>query len=102
GEYQARVVHAPKVRRLYESERLVLTFQLVQGPYPDVRLDFYCEIRTGKHSRFREAWEIASGKTAQRKDRMPLYVFKNRLFLVRVRTVTKNRFQRKRARPYSV
>jgi hypothetical protein len=102
GDYQARVVGAPKIRKLYDSERLVLTFELVQGANGGVRLEFYAEIRTGKHSRFREAWEVAADKHAQRKDRMPLYVFKNRLFLVRVRTVKTNRFQKQRARPYSV
>jgi len=102
GEYEARVVGPPKVRRLFDSERLVLTFEIVQSKYAGTRVEFIAEVRTGKHARFREAWEVANAAPAKRHDRMPLSVFKNRLFLVSIRTVTKNRFQRKRARPYSI
>jgi hypothetical protein len=102
GDYDARVVGRPHIRRLYDSERLVLTFEIKQGPYDGRWLEFYCEINTGKVSRFRDAWEIAAGKPAQRRDRMPLYVFKNHLFRVRVRTCKTDRLGRTRPRPYSV
>jgi hypothetical protein len=102
GEYQARVATPPRVSRLFQSQRLVLTFEIVESRYAGIRVEFYAEVRTGKHARFREAWEVANGGPARRRDRMPLSVFRNRLFLVRVRTVTKDRFQRKRPRPYSV
>jgi hypothetical protein len=102
GEYPARVVAPPKVRRLFDSQRLVLTFEIVQSKYVGTRVEFIAEVRTGKHARFREAWEVANGGPAKRHDRMALRVFKNRLFLVSIRTVTKNRFQRKRALPYSI
>ena len=80
----------------------MLTFEILQCQYAGVRLEFYAEVRTGKHSRFREAWTIANGAPAQRRDRMALRVFQNRLFLVRTRTVKTNRSQRQRANPYSV
>ena len=93
---------APKVHRLFGSDRAILTFEVVESPFAGTRLEWYAEVCTSKHARFRLAWEIANGKPAQRRDRMSLYVFKNHLFAVRVRTVTKDRLQRKLARPYSI
>ena len=102
GEYTGRVVQA-KLRKLFKStKRLVLTFEIVQSKWAGTHLDFYADVRTGKHSRFREAWEVANGGPAKRRDRMSLSVFRHHLFDIRVRDVTHNRFQRKRARPYSV
>jgi hypothetical protein len=102
GEYLATVAAPPKVYRLFDSLRLVLTFEIRQSPHAGTLVEFIAQVRTGKRSRFREAWEVANGGPARRRDRMPLTVFRNRLFLVRVRTVTKDRFQRKRPRPYSI
>jgi hypothetical protein len=101
GEYSAQTVRA-RTARLYNSERLVLTLEIVGCRYAGTRLDFIAEIRTGKHARFREAWEIANGTPAKRRDRMSLGVFRHRLFRVVVRDVTTDRFQRKRGRPYSI
>jgi hypothetical protein len=99
--YLARVVHGT-TKMLFKTRRLVLTFEILQSKYTGARLDFICELRTTKHSKFMRTWEIANGGPAKRRDRLSLNVFRNRLFRVSVRDVIKDRHQRTLARPYSI
>jgi hypothetical protein len=104
-QYVARVIKAVVVNlRKFETRRLVLTMRIVEGAEADTRLEFWTPFPrvVGPKAKYRRAWEIAHGAPSRRKDRLPLKIFRNRLFRVLVEDVTTDRYQRPLARPYSV
>jgi hypothetical protein len=100
GFYDARVVGRPRTFWFFNKERLHLIFEIVGGGSGGKRVDFYCALNRTRHSRFREAWQIAAGKVAKLDDRMGLRVFRQRLFRIEVGTTTVDRYDRGRT-PYS-
>jgi hypothetical protein len=103
-EYEARVVKAQELQ-LFGSRRLVLTFEIRMSTYAGTRLKFICAFprkAKGGSSKFVRAWTVANGKPPRRKDRLAISIFKDKLFLVRVRDVTTDRHQKKLANPYSI
>jgi hypothetical protein len=104
GEYEAKAVRA-KVQTLFRSQRLVLTFLIINGKRAGTRLRYICTIPPkgrGGSSKFVRAWTIANGKPPKRRDRLPISVFRNRLLSIRVRDVTTDRYQKELATPYSI
>jgi hypothetical protein len=111
GEYTARVVHVQVYDRFFKvardsktTDRLILTFRIVEGPHAGTDVPFYAPMPKsagkrypGRHvppkSKFWRAWTIANGAPPKRHDRMGLSVFRNRLFLVQIRDVVKDRGQ---------
>jgi hypothetical protein len=111
GEYTARVVHVQVYDRFFKvardsktTDRLILTFRIVEGPHAGTDVPFYAPMpksagkrHPGRHvppkSKFWRAWTIANGAPPKRHDRMGLSVFRNRLFLVQIRDVVKDRGQ---------
>src|SRR5262245_23995042 len=98
-----RVVEA-RTPILFRARRLRLILEIVQHPLAGTRLAFYCAMpqRLTPHSKFYRSWSLANGGPPRRGDRLALRVFKDRLFLGQVVDVTRDRHQRKLARPYSV
>jgi hypothetical protein len=111
GEYTARVVHIEIFDKFFKvgrdtktTDRLILTFRIVAGPQAGTEVPFYAPLpksaskrNPGRYvpakSKFWRAWTIANGAPPKRHDRMSLNVFKNRLFLVQIRDVIKDRGQ---------
>jgi hypothetical protein len=117
-DYTARVIDAD-VKKLFDSMRLVLLFELIECPEVGTVLRFIAELPTsasgkgrhkrialkldvGPHSRYARAWAVANGGPPARFDRMKIGVFRDGVFRVRVRDVATDRRQRKLARPYSI
>jgi hypothetical protein len=106
GRYDARVVRGEVLTyrwsRRQASRRLVLTFEVINHPRAGIRVPFTCQMLTTPRSRFRRAWETANGAPAQRRDRMKLAIFRQRLFVIEVGDVTHDRNGAPLAAPYSV
>ena len=118
GDYTARVVDAD-VKKLFDSMRLVLSFELMECGQAGTVLRFIAELPTavngkgrrkrlalkldiGPHSRYARAWRLANGAPPPRADRMKIAVFRDGVFRVRVRDVKADRLQRNLAQPYSL
>jgi hypothetical protein len=112
GEYVARVVHIKIFDKFFKvgrdtktTDRLILMFRIVEGPHAGTDVPFYVPMpksaskrrNPGRYvpaqSKFWRAWTIANGAPPKRHDRMALSVFRNRLFLVQIRDVIKDRGQ---------
>jgi hypothetical protein len=103
-QYVARVVKVTVENvHKFDSRRLVLVMKIIDGAAAGTRLEFWTKFPrvAGPKSKFLRTWEVAHGAPAKRKDRLSLKVFRHRLFRVLVQDVTKDRYQRPLARPYS-
>ena len=110
NDYTARVVDAD-VKKLFDSMRLVLSFELMECEQAGTVLRFIAELPTmvngkgkrkrlalkldiGPHSRYARAWRLANGGPPLRADRMKVAVFRDGVFRIRVRDVKADRLQR--------
>ena len=100
-QYTARAARAQIRPSWGGGARLHIDFELHSGDYDGKVIAFICTLPKRRarrwaegvvpSSRFYRAWVVAAGAPPRRRDRMGLDVFKNRLFRIRVRTVTKDR-----------
>ncbi len=94
GEYEAICVSQEKRRqKLYKRETLVLTLHILDGPHADTRLQrFYpASKNVGPGSAYYREWTVANnGIPPRRRDRLSSRKFLGKLFLVDVRTVSKD------------
>ena len=99
GTYDAKAIRADAKLSVAGQRRIFIWFEIIGGSSDGVRLFMACPIppnrRPSPSSKFYSAWTIANGGAPPRRtDQMSLRVFENRLFRVRVTTVTKNYQQR--------
>jgi hypothetical protein len=97
GEYLAQCVDYKVVKlKVWKRAGLRLEFRLLIGQEPSgVTLNCYVNYpeKIGRASRYFLFWCIANGGAPSRKAKMSPCVFKNHIFKVRTRTVTKNNMQ---------
>ena len=94
GEYEAVCASQKKRRQpLFKRDTLVLTLRILDGPYADTRLQrFYpASKNVGPGSAYFREWTVANnGIPPRRGDRLSSRKFLGKLFLVDVRTVSKD------------
>ncbi|MGD9851729.1 MAG: hypothetical protein AB7T38_10705 [Nitrospirales bacterium] len=94
GRFEVQFLKAEK-RGFYKRQKLILRFQILSpGPNHGVQLYLVCDVTKRKQwhpsSKFLQTWVLAAGRKPDRFDRMSTNVFKGKIFLAEVRTVTKN------------
>lgn len=91
GNYEVSFIQAQR-KFLWKREKAFLHFIVQQlGPSNGTRLFMACNIppkgRWAMSSKYWRMWTLASGRRPVRADRMSTAVFRNKLFIARVRTV---------------
>ena len=95
GKYEVVFLYAKK-KWLWGREKIFLHFQIVTpGEFHGFRLFMACNVKANKgkwraSSKYFEAWVLAAGKRPDRFDRMSTGVFREKVFLAQIRTVTTN------------
>ena len=94
GRFEVQFLKAEK-RGFYKRQKLILRFQIISpGPHHGLQVYLVCDVTKRKHwhpsSKFLQTWVLAAGKKPDRMDRMSTKVFKGKVFLAEIRTVTKN------------
>ena len=98
--YQAQCIHYEKGRSHHNSTKLFLHFNIIEGKYFEKRLFMAINLtdcRTGKEfkkvssgSKYYESWVIANNnQLPSRGDRMSPRIFKDHVFQVKTRIVTR-------------
>lgn len=95
GEYEVIFLRAEKKERLWGGTKVFLHFQIVDsGEYQGQELYMACNVKRegkwGVSSKYFQAWVLAAGRKPDRVDRMSTKVFQGKVFLAKVRTVTKD------------
>lgn len=95
GKYEVIFLRAEKKERLWGGTKVFLHFQIVDsGEYQGKELYMACNVKRegkwGVSSKYFQAWVLAAGRKPKRFDRMGTSVFRGKVFLAQVRTVTKN------------
>lgn len=97
GEYNVTFLRAEK-KYLWGHEKIFLHFQIMDfGEFQGVELYMACnapkKAKKGKlatSNKYYQAWVVAAGRRPDRYDRMSTKEFRGKVFLAKVRTVTKN------------
>ena len=93
GAYVVRFVKA-EMTKLYQREKVFLHFSIADGKHLGVILWMACNIAPdGKwrpSHKFWDQWILANGGEPPRPDRMSTLVFKDKIFLAKVTTTTKD------------
>ena len=92
GDYEVGFVR-PEETHLWGRKKLFLHFQTVEtGDYHGTVLFMSMNLpthgRLSRSSKFFQSWVLAAGKEPNRLDRMSTRIFRGKIFLARVRTVT--------------
>ena len=108
GEYEVKFVGAEESHQ-WNSDKIFLWFEmLTPGEWEGKEFFMACNARKdgkwGSSHKYMHAWTLASGKRPPRRDRVSTKVFCDKVFKVRMRTVSKDANQRARtpAQQYSV
>ena len=87
GEYEAQCVKVETSIYRGRQKKRFLHFKIIEGPYQGTILfgvyNYYARVPSA--STYYTDWCIASGRLPTRGDRMSPQVFKNKIFLVKVR-----------------
>jgi hypothetical protein len=109
GTYEVVFVRAEKARIWDARQKVFLHFRIMdQGAYLDRALfmivTFPTHGRLSLSSKYLREWSLAAGTRPTRRDRLSTQVFRHKVFLARVRTVTKDHLRQERPRhaQYSV
>lgn len=108
SRYEVQFLRADK-KGFFKRQKLFLWFQIISpGEVHGTQLYLACDITNRKKwrssSKFLQTWVLAAGKKPDRYDRMSTKVFRRKVFLAEVVTVTKNArgWERPPALQYSV
>ncbi|MDR4495056.1 MAG: hypothetical protein R3B74_11655 [Nitrospirales bacterium] len=108
SRYEVQFLRADK-KKFFRRQKLFLWFQIITpGEFHGNQLYLVCDITSRKKwhssSKFLQTWVLAVGKKPDRYDRMSTKVFRGKVFLADVVTVTKNArgWERPPALQYSV
>ncbi len=109
GEYEVAFTRADKKYMFGTGERLFLWFRIVSAVgWSGTELYMTCTVapkgKWGPSHKYYLAWVLAAARVPKRRDRMSTKEFRNKVFLARVRTVTKTAKQSQRTaeQQYSV
>ncbi len=97
GKYDVGFIRAEKTW-LYGREKIFLWFQIVDlGEFLGIQLYMACNApkkrqkgKVATSNKYYQSWVLAAGRRPVRADRMSTKVFRGKVFLVQVRTVTTN------------
>lgn len=97
GKYEAAFLRAER-KWLWGSEKFYLWFQILsQGDFQGEELYMACnapkKTKRGKvatSNKYYQSWVLAAGRKPNRYDRMNTKVFRGKVILLNIRTVTKN------------
>ncbi len=94
GDYEVALVRVDKRKNLYGRTKMFLHFQILNagehsGAILFMSVNFPENGKFSISSKFLQQWAIAAGQAPRRHDRLSTRVFRNKIFLGRVRTVTK-------------
>ncbi|MFY4729117.1 hypothetical protein [Nitrospira sp. BLG_2] len=93
GEYEVNFVRAEQKKNFWGRGRIFLHFRIIQpGPALNVVLFMSATLPTSGRftlsSKFLQQWCLAAGRRPARHDRLSTKVFRDKVFLAAVRTVT--------------
>jgi hypothetical protein len=106
GDYEVMFLRAEQKKKLWGGHgRVFMHFKISQaGPYLGVVLFMSATLppagRFSLSSKFLQQWCLAAGRRPARYDRLSTAVFRNKIFLARVRTVTKDTEGEERAKDW--
>jgi hypothetical protein len=94
GIYEVGFVR-PEEKMLWGRKKVFLYFRIIQtgdffGLVLFMAVTFPTNGRFALSSKYLQQWSLAAGKRPTRRDRLSTKVFRNKTFLARVRTVTKD------------
>lgn len=94
GEYEAVCYDVRKGKSWGGREDIYVMFRLMSGPHDGEELFMACTFHTKTEltprHKYYQQWSIAAGRRPGKRERMVFGVFKNRLFRISVRDVTKD------------
>ena len=98
GEYQVEFLRK-EVRTLWKAQKLILWFRILDfGEINGVQIFMACSMpegnKWGPGYKFLRAYALATGRLPDRFDRVSTKVFRGKIFIAEVRTVTKNSQQK--------
>ena len=100
GDYEVAFVRVEE-KKLWGRSRAFLHFRVIQpGEHFGVVLFMAVTLPANGHfslsSKYLQQWSLAAGKRPSRRDRLTTRVFRNKVFLGRVRTVTNDHDSKER------
>ena len=100
GDYEVSFVRVEE-KKLWGRSRAFLHFRVIQpGEHFGVLLFMAVTLpangRFSMSSKYLQQWSLAAGKRPSRHDRLTTRVFRNKIFLARVRTVTQDHDSKER------
>lgn len=97
GTYEAQCIEIKK-GQYYDWRKIYFKFQIIQGEHTGVELWMHCNLygKVTRASKYYEVWVIANkGMRPKPNDRMSPKLLRDKIFKVRVETVTRDGKQRK-------